>query len=343
MEGKDIGLLKSIMEQHPNLNHRTSQLPHLTTAFRMVQSSQIAVHIYGRETCCEFHHFLVALLCAYTKKLAALKREPSKQLGLEFYNLAVVLWKVARSQILQIHLRTLHTATKSIGVSLGMPDDRLEHVYSAYFMWMEGRADTDKQAEGEKQKEGEGNGRRDGGEEGDLEKDLENLRQLWDPAATSGLKDDSSFVYQGWLALLTAHFESLDVLSRFFTRSHKQDIENIQVKLLAITPCNRTFSKFDWKSMVMAFAESQHNTTSDPLSINDGFTSANAEATVALLQDHINRNNGGNILDAFQHGSTLLAKVHCKAAMASLIKYPDSPICLPSFKVRSLLFVDALV
>ena len=335
--GKDMGLLQSIMEQHPHSAHRTSQLPHLTAAFRTVRSSETVVHIYGRETCSEFHQFLVALLRAYIKSLEALKREPSKRLGVKFYNLAIFLWKVARSRILQIHLRTLHAATKFVGVSLGMPADDLEHVYSAYFMRAQGRVETDKQVEGGKGKEGEGDGKRDGSEGQDLEKDLENLRQLWD----HGLKKDSFLVYHGWLGLLSAHFESLDILSRFCTRSHKEGIENIQVKLLAVTPSNRMLSKFDWKSIVMVFAESQHNTASDSLSVNAGFTREDAETTVALLQNYIDRNNGSDILDAFRHGPTLPVKVHCEAAMASLMQYPDSPNCgirLPSFTVRFFIY-----
>jgi hypothetical protein len=348
LQVKKMGLLEPIMKEHPNPALRTSQFPHLTAAFEKVVSSEMAVHIYNRETCQEFHQFLVALLCAYTTSLEALQRQPTKSLGLAFYNLAVVLWKVARSRILQIHLRTLHAAAEMVGVHLGMPKRHLKQVYSDY-MLMQGQAGWNKQVEGEERREDDGDREPDDGEEDDPEKDLGDLRQLWNQATTSDLKIDPSLVYQGWLGLLAAHFESLDIVSRFSTRLHKQGIKNVLLRLLAARPDGRMPSMVDWKSTVMALAESAHNGALGYLSANPTlFTREKAEAAVALLQEHIDgRKPGTHILNTLRNGSTFSDKVHCEAAMASLVEYPGLPSgggpcpSLPSFNVSSL-FLDGL-
>jgi hypothetical protein len=130
LKGKNIGLLASIMQEHPDPTYHASTLPYLTTAFETVVSSEVAVYIYCREICIEFHQFLVALLRAYTKSVQDLNAErANKAFHKAFYNLAIFFWKVARSHILHIHIHTLFDTS-----GLAIPNDRLKWTYASHFM-----------------------------------------------------------------------------------------------------------------------------------------------------------------------------------------------------------------
>jgi hypothetical protein len=324
---KEEGFLESIMRKHPDPAHRTSQLVHLSNAFESANDSTTPINIYNGDTCCEFHHFLVALLFAYIKSLQALRRKQDVSLGFSFYNLGMILWQVAHSNMLRVHLNTLHVVGEVVGVFLRMPDDAHKVWYWKHFQGVWRRDEGKKLAEGEDEEEGED---QDFGEEDDQDAALEDFRQLQGQTATRSLDTDLSLVYRGWLKLLATHFGSLDILSKFSIRSHK-GAGDVQAKLLAMRPRDRTLSMVDWKNLVMELAE--------PSLSADGkvFTHDNAVAAVTLLQSHIDGTSSNNILNSRRSlGSS--HKVHCEAAMASFLKYSDRAncdACLPPFKVRS--------
>lgn len=157
------GLIKSIMAEHPNPAHHASKLVHLSNAFKSANASTIAVNIYNKDTCCEFHHFLVALLAAYIKSLQALRQKQDRSHGNSFYNLAMTLWSVGRSNILRVHLDLLEAASITF---LLVPNDHNKNTYSDNFPKAPAGGGT--QAERVTEKEGDEQCRdrkRDGGEE----------------------------------------------------------------------------------------------------------------------------------------------------------------------------------
>jgi hypothetical protein len=340
------GMLELIMQEHPNPNHRKSKLPHLAAAFENVSSSTTPINIYSKDTCSEFHQFLIALLSAYTKiileiKQRSLSKSPKSSVGFSrFYNIAILLWKVARSQILRIHLRALYAAADVVGVILGMPNYQFRNLYSNYLKLAHGQAGKKKVAKREGQQEDEEQDKSRGPvgvEESDQERDMEDLRQLWNQVAAHGRKADESVVYQGWLLLLIGHFESLDILSKFCARSCTDGVRNIEVKLLAVRPRNRTLSVVNWKSTVMALAEPEHSAALDLVPANARLTHEQAKDAVTLLQEYIGANSD-NMLSGIQCGLGFSNKVHCEAAMASFMKHSDWVNCgglLPSFHVGS--------
>lgn len=216
-------MLESIMQEHPNPNHRKSKLPHLAAAFRDASFSTTPISIYSKDTCSEFHQFFIALLSTYTKIILEIKQRSlskSPQLSLsfpKFYNIAILLWKVARSQILHIHMRTLYSAQDVVGTILGMPSYESKNVYSNYFKQAQGEME---EAEGEKPKKGEGQGQ-DDGSEGDDDDDDESSDESDDDESDDGDDNDGDnldmkelaalpLVYCRWANRLVVYFNSLD-------------------------------------------------------------------------------------------------------------------------------------
>jgi len=126
------------MKEHPNTTHFSEPLVHLTNTFEKMARSDKVVVIYNKETCYEFHFFLIALLFAYTKGLIALKKKWDMTLGREYYKLAIVFWKVASSSVLHIHLYVLDTVTGDFGTALAMPNYQWKSVYVLYFEGSDG-------------------------------------------------------------------------------------------------------------------------------------------------------------------------------------------------------------
>lgn len=262
---KACGLLELIMKEHPNPTHRLNPLTRLSDAFKKVQSSETAVSIYDENTCYEFHTFLVALVIAYTKSVKALRQKRDRTRGRVFFKFAIILWKVARSNILRLHLRALHAAADSeaMGSFLRKPDVRRRAVYSKYFEEVQGRDDEDKQVEGKKREEGEeqvecggqdGDRERDGCDDDPQDAELQDFQQLWDGTITHNLNKDLPSVYQGWLVLLISHFESLDILSTFCAHSYTQGVASMQGMLLNVRPRDKALPMVDWKGLVMELA-----------------------------------------------------------------------------------------
>jgi hypothetical protein len=342
---KTSGLLGCIMKEHPNPTHRLNPLIHLSDAFKKAQSSKMAVSIYDENTCYEFHAFLVALILAYMKSSKALSQKRDRTCGYAFFNLAIILWKVARSNILRIHLETLHAAAEAMGLFLGMPQVKWRTVYSKCLEG-QGLDIGDKQVEGEKGEAGEGQAEfggkgvdeeRGGYDDDSQDAELQDFQQLLDGVITHNMKTDPPSVYQGWLVLLISHFESLDILSTFCARTYAQGGESMQAMLLNVRPHDKVLPMVDWKELVLELAEPEPE-----LSAKAGLiTREQAKAAVALVQERIDGSSVKDVLNTSQCDLRLRSSgVHCEAAMASLMKYHDLANCsitLPCFEVRSYL------
>jgi hypothetical protein len=344
LQMKKMGLLTSIMKEHPNPALRTSQFPHLTAAFEKVVSSEMAVHIYNRETCHEFHQFLVALLCAYTTSLEALQRQPTKSLGLAFYNLAIVLWKVARSQILLIHLRTLNGAIDSdqVAVTLGMPNDGHKVAYKNFFKSLQGRSTGETKVEREEQQDGKNE------EDGDRE-GLDDEESVYDDLLEETRLEDSEFrvatsdVYLKWFDLLTPHAPSLDRLTEFYLALSRQlGVTKMGIQLVSVGYRESVLLRRDLVTSILGLAEPDPDPESvpSPPSIDlqfqsrarAPFTRAEAEVVAEYLKQLISKRDSygsSSIISKFraENGPLFIAQVHCETALAALMKYRHLANC----------------
>lgn len=329
LEVKTLGLLESIMKEHPNPALRTLQFPHLTAAFEKVVSSTTAVHIYNRETCWEFHQFLVALLSAYTATLEALRRGPTKPLGLMVYNLTVVFWKVARSQILLIHLRTLDGAIDTELVNLGMPNDGHKLIYKTIFSLTGGiNVEGEEQQDGEDKEDGEGLD----DEESAYDDLLEETKFV-----QSGSRAATSDVYLRWFGLLSAHMESLDRLTEFYLAFACQlGVKKMGIQLVTVGHRGSVLLRRDLVASILELAETEPSSPSvdlqSQLRTRAPFTRTQAEVVAEHLKQLISKrdsNGRSSIISYFRakNGPLFTSQVHCETTLAAFMKYRHLANC----------------
>lgn len=306
------------MNDHPDPAQRSGWLPHLTNAFENAQRSDMVVTIYDDKTCYEFHKFLVALLFAYTKSLVAINEKQDRTLGLKYFNIALIFWKVARSGVLRIHLDVLGTLTEDFGPALAMPNDQWKSVYLSYF---EGRDDGGKQ-DGQQQRDDDREQHDQDEEQTDEGNDVHRTLQQFraNPSSDHGPVTMAQ-VFGRWLLLQTCYFEYLDFLCTFYSNLGEGclDIQQLAVRPLA-SPV------IDWEATVMKYVLPEPKDNSD----RHVFTHSKAQSVISTIKDHIQagyQNGRGTIIHKFWqmnrnrgHDSPgIPTKIHCEAALVALI------------------------
>jgi len=136
VSSENIELIRDVMAAHPTAG--TKYPDHLAASLRqLVQAEnvdEVESTLYSKDTCIEFHHFLVALLCYYHKKSVELsdamvpsKGQSIRLAAMRFWNAGNLLWKVAHSQILHNHLNALQAAG-----SLHVPTKSNKTIYKSF-------------------------------------------------------------------------------------------------------------------------------------------------------------------------------------------------------------------
>jgi hypothetical protein len=295
---REKGLLESIMKEHPNPVHRSSRLIHLSNAFKSANDSTTAIHIYNRDTCVEFHHFLVALLAAYIKSLRALHASQTMTLGLKFYNLACAVFKVACSNMLRTHLDVLQAS--ELQQDLVMPNEQAKNIYLANAPG--GR----KTRAGEKQEDGE--------EENDDNEVFVECSKARDDNGGPG-PGPMSLVYRRWCVLLVAQFDGLKTLTKAYAH-----MKNIEVQVLGIRPTLSPRKMNDWKTTILGLVESPE---SQVVGGARHFSAALAEQIIKILTEVQGQKEASlhSIINNFRKGFTFRGKVHCETTMGACIRF----------------------
>jgi len=348
------GLVKEILKARPSPG---GKLDHLTAALTKVVKIEEGkekgkgkgkgkgeqklepeepIILYDTQTCTEFHNFLVAILIAYGKALAEFSTVMTSQSALKikqqnainFWNIAIMLWKTAHSQILQQHLTTL----QMIGC-LSMPNFSKKDMYKAFVNWQdEGKGKGKGKGKGMGMGHGQGEDqRKDNGEGNGEEEDEVTLEVgLGKQYSSDQPYVDQAVAYQRWIRLLAHHFISLDILSKYCNRSGNQRIE---ISLLAVQhPCLK--DTMDWLPVIRKLgSHSRLRAARSPTDIN-----LDVERIIKVLQEYIgsiatNSSAGTNknsskehsICNAFHCGpaSVYFGEVHSEVVLASARKYPD--------------------
>jgi hypothetical protein len=280
--------------------------------------------LYNAQTCTEFHKFLVAILFAYGYALADFSTSVNRQLAfkiqrekaIKFWDIAIMLWKTAHSQILEQHLTALQLAG-----SLSLPTFSDRDTYEAFFDWKEGG-----QGKGKEKGKGQVKDVIDGygGEEDDIA--LEVGKQY----SPGQLHAGKAVAYRRLIRLLAGHFISLDTLSKYCSRSRNP---SVKISLLAVQhPGSKDI--MDWLSVVRKLGSHPR------LGAAQLPTDANLdiERAIKVLQEYIgpivtnssagtdmNPSKDRSICNVFYCGPTSMysGDMHPEAVLASAREYPD--------------------
>ena len=329
----DSALIKSIVDLHNSIvqdklqipGFSSSGLPKLAAMCQRVRSSQReeGVRVYTKDTCVEFHQFVVAVLKGYRDALmkwqkkydVAKKAQTGKvQWGHEktaeyielrvacatdVYNFGHLLWRIAYSQALRDHLELL-AANQRIAPP----------IYAHYNEGFYTRADSG---------DGETAGQDRAGQE--AEEEAQELQQLMERGGVVS-------VYQRWIQLQVTQWAAFDVLSSYSRRAAiSLQGADISISLLSMNPRHRGKMK-DWRVMIRQLVRQRLTQTSI---LHDNITSAlDAEKVIGVIEEKIQQNaapGAHTIFRKFEKDCPdLYCHIHCEAVLAYLLKYADSAL-----------------
>jgi hypothetical protein len=361
------GLVKEILKAHPSpggkLDHLTAVLAKAVKSEEKKQKqkekeerkggrkveaeaeaeaeAEEPIILYNAQTCTEFHKFLVAILCAYGYALAEFSKSVTNQLAfktqrekaIKFWDIAIMLWKTAHSQILQQHLTALQLAG-----SLSLPTFSDRDTYEAFFNWKEGKGKGKEKGKGQVEDDIDC-------DDGEEDSDSDALTRILHEAEQNSQHPpeqshpENLLAYRRCLRILCNHFVSLDILSKYCNRSGSQRIE---ISLLAVDQPGPAKAILEWPSVIRKLGP--HSQPKDVQLPGDG--GLDVEAAIKVLQENIrpvatdssagaNQNPSGpsgpakrparerGIRNAFFKGPVYFSKVHCELALASARAFPQ--------------------
>jgi hypothetical protein len=281
--------------------------------------------LYNKATCFEFHQLLVATLLSYGKTLDDLdsalhKKKPDLQRLVrivdEVWTCASLLWSIAYSRALENHLETLrHNGWLALPVNGKLSDYRDFTKFTGLKKQEIITADKDKE-------DGDGgdewgssmsdNPAGIAGEDGEGVQEGEEIRALYADKKPVGLAD----IYHRWIRLQVDRWHA----ARKITSSLVRSPNPVDLTLLAVrytSPRLATSVMNPWSSTISDLCKG---------------ADIHPEPVIDALRDRIRREvqhpDCNPIFKQFNPNPTkeimYTGRVHCEAALASLLKYPGS-------------------